>query len=146
MKLSEYLKYAGFALGAFTGAVQAGPEVTVTFKNNGSEVAVLDAVGSTTLGYTSSSPEPKASVGAGETDVYKMSGKALPNSTTVVLVYKIGTKSCRFNTSYSTSPSLSNPVPKWDKRETASSGARCEAKITSINQSTHAWTAEFSMR
>lgn len=128
-----------------SSAVLAGPSVTVTFKNNSDMDAEYDAVGSSAVSYAAASPKPGVTVPPGRTDIYVVTGALSPDVTSVIFQYKIGRKVCKFKTSYLKLPGR-GAAPRWVKGEEASGGARCDAKITSTNASTHAWSVEFSMR
>jgi hypothetical protein len=147
MKNKHVLK-VGVAAVAFAmgGYAQAGPEVTITFKNNGTAAASYDVVGSSAYSYAEARPKPKAEINPGESDIYGVKGAQSPDVTTVVFQYKMGAKTCKFKTSYIKLPSRSGTVPKWNKSEQSLGGARCEARITGTNFATHDWTVEFSMK
>jgi hypothetical protein len=133
-------------LATTAGIAQAGPTVTVTFKNNGNATADYDVVGSSAHSYAEANPKPEPSVGAGKSDVYHVRGGQSPDVTTAIFQYKIGTKVCKFRTSYLKIPGRNGIVPKWKKSDEATGGARCEARITSANAATHDWAVEFTMR
>ncbi len=127
------------------GLVQAGPEVQITFKNNGGSEAVYDPLGSSAYSYGEANPKPAATVRSGESSVSKVRGSLSSDVTSVIFQYKIGSKTCKFKTSYLKLPGL-GAVPKWNKSADASGGARCGIRITSTNVATHAWAVEFTMR
>jgi hypothetical protein len=147
MKNKHVLK-VGVAAVAFAmgGYAQAGPEVTITFKNNSDTNAAYDVVGSSAYSYAEANPKPKPDVLARQSDVYRAKGAQSPDVTTVVFQYKMGAKICKFKTSYVKLPSRGGTVPKWNKSEQSLGGARCEARITGTNFATHDWAVEFSMK
>ncbi|WP_341522336.1 hypothetical protein AABC73_02610 [Pseudomonas sp. G.S.17] len=147
MKNKNALKICGGVVAlTMAGYAQAGPEVTITFKNNGTAAASYDVVGSSAYSYAEARPKPKAEINPGESDVYGVKGAQSPDVATVVFQYKMGAKICKFKTSYVKLPSRSGTVPKWNKSEQSLGGARCEARITGTNFATHDWTVEFSMK
>lgn len=128
------------------GIAQAGPEVTITFKNAGNMEAVYDVVGSSAFSYAEANPKPGRRVKPGESDVYHVKGRQSPDVTSVVFQYTMGPKICKFKTSYLHLPGRSGKAPKWDKSAQASGGARCDVNVTSANMATHDWAVEFTMR
>lgn len=127
------------------GVAQAGPEVQVTFKNNSSSEAVYDTLGSSAYSYGEASPKPAATVAGGESNIYKVRGGLSADVTSVVFQYRVGAKTCKFKTSYLKLPGRGVP-PRWNKSSESGGGARCDARITATNVSTHAWAVEFTMR
>jgi hypothetical protein len=127
------------------GVVQAGPEVEVTFKNNSSSEAFYDTSGSSAYSYGEASPKPAATVAGGESNISRVKGGLSADVTSVVFQYRIGSKTCKFKTSYLKLPGRGVP-PRWSKSSEPGGGARCEARITATNVSTHAWAVEFTMR
>lgn len=127
------------------GVAQAGPEVQITFKNNSVSEAVYDTLGSSAYSYGEASPKPAATVRGGESNVSKVRGGLSVDVTSVVFQYRIGTKTCKFKTSYLKLPGRGVP-PKWTKSSEPGGGARCDARITATNAATHAWAVEFTMR
>ncbi|WP_426142328.1 hypothetical protein [Pseudomonas sp. DWP3-1-2] len=147
MNDKKLLKVA-IATALLTGAgiAQAGPEVTITFKNTGNMEAVYDVVGSSAFSYAEANPKPDPGVKSGELDVYRVKGSQSPDVTSVVFQYTMGPKICKFKTSYLNLPGRSGKAPKWNKSAQASGGARCDVNITSANMATHDWAVEFTMR
>ncbi|MFJ4143378.1 hypothetical protein [Pseudomonas sp. NPDC089734] len=138
---------AAFAALVGSGVAQAGPQVTVVFKNNGSSEAVYSPVDShETLTRSFAKSAPRAAVPKGETDSYVIQGRLSPDASHAFVRYRIGNKVCRFKSTYVMTATRSARVPKWIKEATASGGARCDARIISVNNATHAWTVEFVMR
>jgi hypothetical protein len=130
-----------------TGYAQAGPEVQVTFKNNGSGPAVYRAVGANGLSTKMNArPQPAGEVNAGGANVYSVKSNLSPDANYAVVQYQAGAKICKFNTTYVKTMERGVRVPKWNKSAVAEGGARCDVRITSVNYSTHAWAVEFTMR
>lgn len=146
MKSFNVLAPVALVLAITSGAVHAGPAAHVTFKNNGKSLATYDMPGSGALNYARVEPAPASRVEIGGSAFFKVTGLVLPDSTTVVVTYRMGGKSCRFNSSYGMGLVGLNRLPKWDKHVEARGGARCDAKITSVNQATGDWWVEFTMR
>lgn len=129
-----------------TGVVHAGPEVIITFKNNSGSLAVYDVIGSSAYSYAEANPKPAEKVTAGGTDTFKVRGAQSPDVTTTVFEYRIGTKTCKFKTSYVKVPSGRVKSPVWRKSADALGGARCDARIVSTNARSHDWAVEYTMR
>ncbi|HEX8595611.1 MAG TPA: hypothetical protein VF682_20410 [Pseudomonas sp.] len=148
MKKVEVLKLSVMmAALVLTGYAQAGPEVQVTFKNNGSEPAVYRAVGGNgTSTRMNAYPKPADSVAAGALDGYRVKSNLSPDANYAVVQYQAGGKICKFNTTYVKTMERGVRMPKWNKSAVAEGGARCDVRITSVNYSTHAWAVEFTMR
>ncbi|MBX8516287.1 hypothetical protein K5D69_16455 [Pseudomonas cichorii] len=148
MKSLKVIKRA-VAVAAFiaAGMAQAGPSVTVVFKNSGSSTAVYRPVGSNE-GLTRSFAEtaPKDSVSAGDVDSYVVKGRLSPDASHAFVRYRAGVKECKFKSTYIMAHTRGVRAPKWIKEAVASGGARCDARIVSVNSSTHEWTVEFVMR
>lgn len=143
MKVVSMMKLGLLALAINVTVAQAGPKVGVTFKNLSSEEASYHAVGPNgALTHVSAEPKPKPEVKAGEVSFYKVSGPLSPDVTTADVEYRIGRKVCKFRTAYV----KATRVPQWTKSAVEQYGARCDARITSVNHATHEWTVEFTMR
>lgn len=145
MKKINGLTPVAFALVMVSGLVQAGPEVTVTFKNDSDFEAEYDVVGSSAYSYGEANPKPPVKVGLRDSKVFKFKGVQSPDVTTVSFQYRIGSKTCKFKTSYLKLPGR-NGGPKWNKSAVAGGDARCEAQVTSTSFSNHDWAVEFTMR
>lgn len=143
MKVSKALSFASLLVAATTGAAFAGPEVTITLKNNSGGTAEYDVVGSNPYTYGQADPKPPVRIGAGATEFFKIKGHT-PDVTVAIFQYKMGDKVCRFKTSYIKLPGRSGG-PKWTKSADATGGARCEVKVTALSQSTHNWSVLFTM-
>ncbi|MBX8617545.1 hypothetical protein K5D48_10870 [Pseudomonas cichorii] len=129
------------------GAVQAGPQVTVIFKNSGSAPAVYSPVDSNeAMTRTFAAKVPVAIVSAGSTDSYVVKGRLSPDASHAFVRYRAGIKECKFKSTYIMAHTRGVRVPKWIKDALASGGARCDARIVSVNSTTHEWTVEFVMR
>jgi hypothetical protein len=144
MKWINALALASLSIAATSGVALAGPEATVTFKNNSDSDATYDPVSISAFTYAHADPKPLARVGSRSTGLFRVKGPT-PDVTPVIFQYKIGGKVCRFKTSYLKLPGR-NGVPRWNKSVEESGGARCEVKITAVNNSNHDWAAEFTMR
>lgn len=132
---------------AVSGLAQAGPTVTIVVKNNSDKEAIYNPMNqqemltrSSTLRTPLTPLPPRAS------DRYRVEGRLSADFTTANVRYKVGNKTCRFMSSYVKSFDKGRPAPKWNKAASSPDGARCDAKITSANPSTHEWTVEFTMR
>ena len=137
------------ALLAVTGssAAVAGPEVAVIFKNNSTAAAVYQANDSNEMRTrVNASPKPDNEVNPRESNTYRVQGNISPDVNHATVHYTVGSKRCKFTTSYLKSRVRGVVLPKWNKSAIGSGGARCEAKITSVNPATHAWVVEFTMR
>jgi hypothetical protein len=148
MKLCNKLKWA-----ACTGAVLAcgiawaGPQVNVTFKNNGSERAYYSAVGSNgTMTYTNASPKPDSEVEPSSQSVYGVRSSVSPDMGYAVVDYRMGSKTCRFSSTYTKAFTNGVRTPKWNKSAVAGGGARCDVRITSVDYASHNWSVEFTMQ
>ncbi|CCP15828.1 hypothetical protein SMRA8_1763 [Stenotrophomonas maltophilia RA8] len=130
------------------GAAHAGPPVAITIKNLGTADAAYSIVGSNeTSTYANATPKPAASVPPGATNTYSVQSTISPDVNYAVVRYKIGNKTCVFNTNYVNGYTSGGiKVPSWNKSYTASGGATCTATITSTNISTHAWAVEFTIK
>lgn len=144
MKLLSVLALASLSVAATTGVAFAGPEASIIFKNNSDIRADYDSVSISAFTYAHSNPKPPLNVPAGSTGFFRVRGPT-PDVTPVIFQYKIGRKVCRFKTSYLKLPGR-NGVPRWKKSVEESGGARCDVKITAINQSNHNWAVEFTMK
>jgi hypothetical protein len=144
MKLINALALASLSIAATSGVALAGPEATVTFKNNSDQAAIYDPVSISAYTYAHANPKPPDNVAALSTDFFRVQSP-IPDLTQVIFQYKIGRKVCRFKTSYVKLPGL-NGRPKWNKSVEESGGARCDVKVTAINYSNHNWAVEFTMR
>ncbi|GFM86526.1 hypothetical protein PSCICO_19250 [Pseudomonas cichorii] len=129
------------------GMAQAGPSVTVVFKNNGSSAALYSPIDSNEgLTRSFAVKSPSASVSAGGTDTYVVKGRLSPDASHAFVRYRAGVKECKFKSTYIMAHTRGVRAPKWIKEAVATGGARCDARIVSVNNSTHEWTVEFVMR
>ena len=145
MKKINILTPVAFALVVASGVAQAGPEVTVVFKNDSDLKAEYDVVGSSAYSYAEANPKPADEVPSRTSSLSRFKGVQSPDVTTVVFQYRIGSKTCKFKTSYLKLPGR-NGGPKWNKSAVAGGDARCEAKVTSTSFANHDWAVEFTMR
>ncbi|MCF5709556.1 hypothetical protein GIV19_20045 [Pseudomonas syringae] len=147
---SPKLLLSSLALAAMTAAatVQAGPPVTVTFKNLSAEAAVYQVVTSNeTSTKLNAKPSIAASVQAGKSDVYAVQSNISPDTNYASVRYAIGSKVCVFSTTFVNLPGAGGvKVPKWTRTATPSGGAMCTATSGVTNLSTYAWAAEFTMK
>lgn len=148
MKLSKLLLSSlALATMAVAATAQAGPPVTVTFKNLGTAPAehkVVTTNERSTLLYVK---EPiDAIVAPGGSDTYVVQ-TILPDSGYASVRYAIGTKVCVFSTTFTNAISTGGvKVPRWTRTATPSGGAVCTATSGVTNLSTYAWSAEFTMK
>ncbi|GFM87550.1 hypothetical protein PSCICO_29490 [Pseudomonas cichorii] len=148
MKLSKLLLPSlAFATMAVAATAQAGPPVTVTFKNLGTAPAehkVVTTNERSTLLYVK---EPiDAIVAPGGSDTYVVQ-TILPDSGYASVRYAIGTKVCVFSTTFTNTIATGGvKVPRWTRTATPSGGAVCTATSSVTNLSTYAWSAEFTMK
>lgn len=134
-----------------TGAVYAGPAVTVTFKHLGAagseEATNIITNSNETSTNMNASPKPKTSINGGASDSYRVQGNISPDMNYASVRYTIGSKTCAFSTTYSNTIGAGGvKVPKWNKSATPSGGATCTATLTSTNFSTHEWAVQFTMK
>lgn len=144
MKLINVLAFASLSIAATSGVALAGPEAAVTFKNNSDQTATYDSVSISAYTYAHANPKPPELVEPGFSKLFRVKGPT-PDVTSVIFQYKIGRKVCRFKTSYLKLPGR-NGAPRWNKSVEETGGARCDVKITAVNQSNHNWAVEFTMR
>ncbi|GFM78481.1 MULTISPECIES: hypothetical protein [Pseudomonas syringae group] len=148
MKFSKLL-LSSLALATMTVAAtaQAGPPVTVTFKNLGTAAAEYKVVSTNERSTQLNAKETiDAVVAAGGSDTYVVQ-TALPDSGYASVRYAIGTKVCVFSTTFINAISTGGvKVPKWTRTATPSGGAVCTATSSVTNLSTYAWSAEFTMK
>lgn len=144
MKLINVLALAPFSIAVATGAAHAGPEASITFKNNSDLTAHYDPVSIGAYTYANANPKPPVRLDSRSTGSFKVKAP-IPDITPVIFQYKIGSKVCRFKTSYVKLPGL-NGAPRWNKSVEEFGGARCDVKVTAINHSNHNWAVEFTMR
>ncbi|MCV4284461.1 hypothetical protein [Pseudomonas capsici] len=148
MKILKGIKRAVVVIAFIAaGAAQAGPQVTVVFKNSGSTSAVYSPVDSNeAMTKTFAKPMPLDSVSAGGINTYVVQGRLSPDASHAFVRYRAGNKECKFKSTYIMAHNRGVRVPKWIKDAVASGGARCDARIISVNGATHDWVVEFVMR
>lgn len=138
------------ALAILTAAAtaQAGPPVTVTFKNLGTEAAVYTVVTSNEISTQRNARSPiRPKVDVGASDSYIVQSTISPDTGYATVRYVMGVKACVFSTTFSKTPAAGGVrVPKWTKTATPSGGAVCTATSRVTNLSNHAWAAEFTMK
>ncbi|MBI6683394.1 hypothetical protein YA0697_16925 [Pseudomonas viridiflava] len=134
-------------LGA-TVTAQAGPPVTVTFKNLGTEQAEYTVVTRNENSTKINAKSPiKAVVKPGQSDAYNVQSTLSPDTNYASIRYVIGSKSCVFSTTFIKAPGAGGArVPKWNRTATPAGGAVCTATSRVTSLASHAWTAEFTMK
>ncbi|WP_240947041.1 hypothetical protein [Dickeya zeae] len=136
------------------GAAYAGPAVTITFKNLGSEIATYKPITTNEVSTNAiASPKPDSTVDAQSFDTYIVQNMISPDANAAVVRYTVGRKTCVFSTTFINTivpgSALTGKIlksPKWTKNAEASGGAVCNATITSQSLSTYAWSVEFTMK
>lgn len=122
----------------------AGPAVTVTFKNQGTQEAVMIVEDKNELlSFADSMPKPKSKVVDGDTDKYIVQNTMVQSMNMAHVHYRIGTKHCVFRTVYMKNTS---GIPQWTKSDKPSGGAFCNSVITSANPVSHEWSIELIMK
>ena len=126
---------------------QAGPAVDIIFRNNGPDAALYQAITANEIStQANASPRPDDRVQAGSSTRFGVQSNISPDANYASVRYRIGVKSCLFTTSYVKTLARGVTVPKWNKSAVASGGARCDARVVTVNPTSHAWTVEFTMR
>nr|WP_072036824.1 hypothetical protein [Pectobacterium versatile] len=132
-----------------SAAANAGPKFNVTFKNLGSASAPAAIFSPTTtaevFSQANASPAPMASVFAGQSNSYTISSP-YNDVSSMHIRYKIGTKVCQFDMTYTVKYVLGNKIPQWTKSTTPSNGARCDLRVTSASLTTYDSDVEITMR
>lgn len=139
---------AAAALSA-AGAAQAGPKVTVTFKNQGTADATYKIVSANESNtYSNASPKPQTTIPPGKSSVYTVQSLQSSDVNYAAVRYSIGNKVCQFYTAFvNTLGAGGTKIPNWSKTATSSGGgATCAATITSTSLSTYEWAVEFTMK
>jgi hypothetical protein len=135
------------AIMTMAATAQAGPPVTVTFKNLGTEAAVYTVVTSNEISTQRNARSPGQKVAAGRSDSYIVQSTVSPDTSYATVRYVMGPKACVFTTTFSKLPAAGGArVPKWTKTATPSGGAVCTATSRVTSLSSHAWAAEFTMK
>ncbi|OOQ42403.1 hypothetical protein AO361_04195 [Pseudomonas fluorescens] len=148
MKISKSL-IAVFALTAFhISSAAAGPSVTVTFKNLGTQTATYTPItNNEAITKANASPTPQASVIANDSDTYVIQSQISPDYNHANLRYQIGNKKCIYLATFVTTPGFgASKIPKWNNTATPSGGATCTIKVTNTNPSTYAWSVVLTMK
>lgn len=127
---------------------QAGPPVTVTFKNLGTETAEYKVVTSNEMSTQRNARSPiSPTVHAGRSNAYTVQSNISPDTSYAIVRYVMGAKACVFSTTFSKLTAAGGVrVPKWTRTATPSGGAVCTATSRVTNLSSHAWAAEFTMK
>lgn len=129
------------------GLAEAGPNVNVTFKNVGTQTAVLKLVTSNESStYQIASPRPVQEVSPGAVSIFDVQRVLSPDVNSAQVRYTIGSKTCAFGTIYQMRVLPGGITqPPWTKTATPSGGATCTATITRMNAD-YSWAVEFSMK
>jgi hypothetical protein len=130
------------------GTAVAGPTVTVTFKNLGTQTATYTPItNNEAITKANASPTPQVSVIANGSDTYNIQSRMSPDYNHANLRYQIGGKKCVYLATYvtTTGPGASK-IPKWNNTATPSGGATCTIKVTKTNPSTYAWSVAITMK
>ncbi|OSN03108.1 hypothetical protein AU510_15680 [Lonsdalea britannica] len=136
------------------GAALAGPQVTVTFKNLGTQDATYKMVTANEYSTNANStPTPKTKVFSQSTDSFIVQNKITADANAAIVRYTMGSKTCVFGTTFVNqfmsgglfSGSIAK-APKWTKTATASNGAICTATIKYQNPIDFSWAVEFTMK
>ncbi|MBV4529905.1 hypothetical protein HU719_000430 [Pseudomonas sp. SWRI107] len=137
---------AAFALLA-TGLAEAGPKVNVTFKNVGTQTAVLKIVTSNESStFQIASPPPLQKVDSGSFTNFDVQRVISPDVNSAQVRYTMGSKTCAFGTIYQMRVLPGGITqPQWTKTATPSGGATCTATITRMNAD-YSWAVEFTMK
>jgi len=156
MQIKKTRRLAVLAAAAMctAGVAFAGPPVYVTFKNLGAQTVAYEIVTNNEAStYANSTPSPRATVGAQETNVYKVQSRISADAHAAIVRYTTGRKTCVFNTTFLNLISgsfllrgNSAKVPRWNKSASSGGGAICTATITSQNFADYSWAVEFTMR
>jgi len=148
MKVSKSL-IAAFAITAFhIGSAVAGPPVTVTFKNLGTQTATYTPItNNEAITKANSSPTPQTSVIAKDSDTYAIQSQISPDYNHANLRYQIGNKKCIYLATFVTTPGFgASKIPKWNNTVTPSGGATCTIKVTKTNPLTYAWSVVITIK
>ena len=142
------LSFLALATLGATVTAQAGPPVTVTFKNLGTEQAEYTVVTRNESSTQMNAKSPVRSVvRPGESDAYTVQSTLSPDANYASVRYVMGSKSCVFSTTFMKLPGAGGvKTPKWNRTATPGGGAVCTATSRATNLSTYAWTAEFTMK
>lgn len=134
-------------LGA-TVTAQAGPPVTVTFKNLGTEQADYTVVTRNESSTQMNARSPiRPMVEPGEFDTYHVQSTLSPDTSYASVRYVMGSKVCVFSTTFMKLPGAGGAkIPKWNRTAASEGGAVCTATSRATNLSTYAWAAEFTMK
>lgn len=148
MKLSKSL-IAAFALTAFhISPAVAGPPVTVTFKNLGTQTATYTpTTNNEAITKVNASPTPQESVIANGSDTYTIQSRMFPGHNYANLRYQMGRKKCIYLATFvETVGPGATKIPKWNNTATPSGGATCTIKVTRTNPSSYAWSVVITMK
>ena len=133
---------------ATIGVANAGPQVTVNFKNETNENAtyVRGSSSNESTTYSNASPKPGA-VAAGTSTSFNVRPSGASPISYATVRYQAGFKTCQFTTSYMMNSTPGGVrTPKWNRSAVSGGGARCDVTLTSVNYSNHNWVVSFVMR
>ncbi|RMV98654.1 hypothetical protein ALP01_100230 [Pseudomonas caricapapayae] len=149
MKIKKVL-LTSFTLATLCAAVaaHAGPPVTVTFKNLGTEVAEYKVVTRNEISTQLNARGAIApNVQPGDSNIYSVQSTLSPDTSYASVRYVMGSKVCVFSTTFIKLPGAGGAkVPKWNRTASPEGGAVCTATSRATNLSTYAWAAEFTMK
>lgn len=130
------------------GSALAGPEVRVTFKNQGNDAAIYAPQDSNQFAtQNNASPPPSKKVEANATDFYTVQSQISPLLNYASVRYVMGNKSCEFLTSFVSTLGFGGAkIPKWNHSATPSGGATCTIHSTGTRLSDYSWSVEMTMR
>ncbi|MEQ4314145.1 hypothetical protein ABNM01_23790 [Pseudomonas syringae] len=149
MKTKRFLLTSlAFATLCATVAAQAGPPVTVTVKNLGTEVAEYKFVTRNEVStHLNARTAIAANVQPGDSNFYTVQSTISPDTSYASVRYVMGSKVCIFSTTFIKLHGAGGAkVPKWNRTANSEGGAVCTATSRATNFSTYAWAAEFTMK
>lgn len=142
------LSFLALATLGATVTAQAGPPVTVTFKNLGTERAEYSPLNRNEQSTQMNARTPISPiVEAGDSTRYIVQSSLSPDTSYASVRYVMGSKACVFSTTFVKLPGAGGAkIPKWNRTATPEGGAICTATSRATNLSTYAWEAEFTMK
>ncbi|WP_254900227.1 hypothetical protein [Lonsdalea iberica] len=132
----------------------AGPQLTVTFKNLGTQDATYEKVTANEFSsYANSTPKPITTIRSQKADTFVVQNNITADANAAIVRYTMGSKTCVFGTTFLNQVvgggRISDGIakaPKWTKTATASDGAICTATTKSQDPIDFPWTVEFTMK
>lgn len=142
------LSFLALATLGVTVAAQAGPPVTVTFKNLGTVRAEHRPINRNELSTQMNARTPISPfVEGGDSTQYVVQSNLSSDTNYASVRYVMGSKTCVFSTTFvKLSGAGGATIPKWNRTATSEGGAICTATSRATNLSTYAWAAEFTMK